>query len=114
MDDVPTRTFPRSRRRDDLDERRVHAGQRRRPLRDLEANQCYRAYEYIKNRWGTFGYASGNIVVRITDGCTFKSPVATVQNNTLRGNLAILSDGGYEFRNQINWLAGVPPLATCS
>jgi cytoskeletal protein CcmA (bactofilin family) len=107
VDDVPTQTFPQITGNTTI---WTNAGYTLVNAADLSVtwgtNQCYRAYEYIKNRWGAFGYASGNIVVRITDGCTFKPPAATVQKITLRGNLAILSDGGYEFRNQINWLAG--------
>jgi hypothetical protein len=105
VDDVPTQTFPQITGDTSI---WTTAGYTLVNASDLPAawgtNECYRSYEFIKNRWGTIGYASGNVVLRIPNTCTFKSPVNSVQTITMKGNLAILSDGGYEFRNQMNWV----------
>lgn len=73
-------------------------------------NACTNAYNYIKNTgagtWATSGYTS--IVVRITQTCNF-----TNSNNdvfTLRGNLAIINDGGFSLSQRSNWNGTSSPI----
>jgi hypothetical protein len=67
------------------------------------ATACTNAYNWIKNTgagtWATSGLT--DVVVRISNPCTF-----TNGNNdtvTVRGNLAIVSDGGFNLRQQSAW-----------
>ena len=74
---------------------------------------CTAAYNYIKNTgagtWATSGFT--NIVVRIVT--TSGSPCNLSNGNndtiTIRGNLAILSDGGFSFSGRSNWNGGSAP-----
>jgi hypothetical protein len=61
--------------------------------------QCAKARDWILNKWSTSGIT--NALIRITTNCTFSN-----NNNdtfSIRGNLAILSDGGFTFSQQSNW-----------
>ena len=63
------------------------------------ATLCAKARDWIKNRWSTSGIT--NALIRIDTTCTF-----TNNNNdtfSVLGNLAILSDGGFNFTQQSNW-----------
>jgi Tfp pilus assembly protein PilX len=60
---------------------------------------CAKARDWIKNRWATSGVT--NALIRINTTCTF-----TNLNNdvfSVLGNLAILSDGGFNLTQQSNW-----------
>jgi hypothetical protein len=62
--------------------------------------QCEDAYDFVKTRW-----ASGNVVVRITDTCklsTFEPGSGNV-SMSLKGNLAVVSEGGFDFSRQSTW-----------
>jgi hypothetical protein len=64
--------------------------------------QCEKARDWILNHWSTSGIT--NALIQITTGCTFTNP----NGNTtypIRGNLALLSDGGFNLNNQSNWTA---------
>ncbi len=104
VDDVPTQTFPQITGDTSI---WTNAGYTLVNAADLPvtwgANECLRAYEFVKNRWGVFPYAFPSVVLRIANTCTFQPPSASLQNISLKGDLAVLSDGGYEFRNQVNW-----------
>ena len=61
--------------------------------------QCAKARDWIKNRWSTSGVT--NPLIRIDTTCTFSN-----NNNdtfSITGNLAILSDGGFNLTQQSNW-----------
>jgi hypothetical protein len=63
------------------------------------ATLCAKARDWIKNKWSTSGIT--NPLIRINTTCTF-----TNANNDVfpvTGNLAILSDGGFNFTQQSNW-----------
>ena len=63
------------------------------------ATPCAKARDWIKNRWSTSGVT--NPLIRIDTTCTF-----TNSNNdtfSITGNLAILSDGGFNLTQQSNW-----------
>jgi hypothetical protein len=63
------------------------------------ATLCAKARDWIKNRWSTSGIT--NALIRINTTCTF-----TNTNNdvfSVLGNLAILSDGGFNLTQQSNW-----------
>ena len=63
------------------------------------ATLCAKARDWIKNRWSTSGIT--NPLIRINTTCTF-----TNSNNdvfSIPGNLAILSDGGFNLTQQSNW-----------
>jgi hypothetical protein len=60
---------------------------------------CAKARDWIKNRWSTSGVT--NALIRIDTTCTFSN-----NNNdvfSILGNLAILSDGGFNLTQQSNW-----------
>jgi hypothetical protein len=66
------------------------------------ATKCAKARDWIKNTWP--GSAITNALIRIDQTCVF--PEAGAPNNqtySLKGNLAILSDGSFNFNNQSNW-----------
>ena len=68
------------------------------------ATLCAKARDWIMNRWVSSGIT--NALIRINTTCTF-----TNANNDVfpvRGNLAILSDGGFTFSQQSNWNAAAP------
>jgi len=69
------------------------------------ASACTNAYNYIHNTgsgtWATSGLT--NIVIHINATCTFIN--GNNDTNTIRGNLAVISDGGFTFNNQSNWNA---------
>jgi hypothetical protein len=60
---------------------------------------CAKARDWIKNRWSTSGIT--NALIRIDTTCTFSN----LNNDvfSILGNLAILSDGGFNFTQQSNW-----------
>ena len=60
---------------------------------------CQKARDWIKNKWATSGIT--NPLIRIDTTCTFSNS----NNDTfsITGNLAILSDGGFNFSQQSNW-----------
>ena len=61
--------------------------------------QCAKARDWIQNRWSTSGVT--NALIRIDTTCTF-----TNTNNdmfSILGNLALLSDGGFNLTQQSNW-----------
>jgi hypothetical protein len=64
---------------------------------------CTNAYNYIHNTgsgtWATSGLT--NIVVQISATCTFQNN--NNDTNTIRGNLAVISDGGFTFSQMSNW-----------
>lgn len=68
---------------------------------------CTAAYNYIKNTgagtWATSGLT--NIVIRIvtTSGSPCNLSNANNDTVTIRGNLAIISDGGFSFSQRSNW-----------
>jgi hypothetical protein len=60
---------------------------------------CAKARDWILNRWSTSGIT--NPLIRIDTTCTFSN-----SNNdvfSIPGNLAILSDGGFNLTQQSNW-----------
>ena len=60
---------------------------------------CAKARDWILNRWSTSGIT--NALIRIDTTCTFSN-----NNNdvfSIPGNLAILSDGGFNLAQQSNW-----------
>ena len=63
------------------------------------ATLCAKARDWIKNRWSTSGIT--NALIRIDTTCTFSN----TNNDTfsILGNLAILSDGGFNLTQQSNW-----------
>ena len=63
------------------------------------ATLCAKARDWILNRWSTSGIT--NALIRINATCTF----ANANNDTFSvlGNLAILSDGGFNLTQQSNW-----------
>ena len=63
------------------------------------ATLCAKARDWIKNRWSTSGIT--NALIRIDTTCTFSN----LNNDvfSIPGNLAILSDGGFNFTQQSNW-----------
>jgi hypothetical protein len=72
-------------------------------LVDYSANvgltKCAKARDWIKNTWPTS--AVTNALIRIDQTCTF-----TNSNNdvfSIKGNLGILSDGGFNLTQQSNW-----------
>jgi len=60
---------------------------------------CAKARDWIKNRWSTSGIT--NALIRIDTTCTFSN----TNNDTfsILGDLAILSDGGFNLTQQSNW-----------
>jgi hypothetical protein len=63
------------------------------------ATKCEQANDWIRNRWASSGVT--NALIRIDETCTF-----TTDNNatyTVRGNLGILSDGGFNLRLRSTW-----------
>jgi len=63
------------------------------------ATLCAKARDWILNRWSTSGIT--NALIRIDTNCTFSN-----NNNdvfSILGNLAILSDGGFNLTQQSNW-----------
>jgi len=63
------------------------------------ATKCAKARDWIKNTWP--GSAITNALIRIDVTCTF-----TNSNNdvfSIKGNLAILNDGGFNLTQQSNW-----------
>jgi Tfp pilus assembly protein PilX len=64
-------------------------------------NKCERARYWLENTWP--GSAITNALVRIDETCAF--PPASPNNRTysVKGNLAILSDGSFNFGNQSTW-----------
>jgi hypothetical protein len=63
------------------------------------ATLCAKARDWILNRWSTSGIT--NPLIRINATCTFSN-----NNNdvfSILGNLAILSDGGFNLTQQSNW-----------
>lgn len=63
------------------------------------ATLCAKARDWINNRWSTSGIT--NALIRINTTCTFSN-----NNNdtfSILGNLAILSDGGFNLTQQSNW-----------
>ena len=60
---------------------------------------CQKARDWIKNKWSTSGVT--NPLIRISTTCTFTNNNNDVFNIT--GNLAILSDGGFNLTQQSNW-----------
>ena len=71
---------------------------------------CTNAYNYIHNTGGGTWATSGltNIVVQISATCTFQN--GNNDTNTIRGNLAVISDGGFTFSQQSNWKARRAPV----
>lgn len=63
------------------------------------ATLCAKARDWIKNKWATSGIT--NPLIRIDTTCTFSNN----NNDTfaITGNLAILSDGGFNLTQQSNW-----------
>jgi hypothetical protein len=63
------------------------------------ATLCAKARDWILNRWATSGIT--NALIRIDTNCTFSN----TNNDTfpVRGDLAILSDGGFNLTQQSNW-----------
>jgi hypothetical protein len=63
------------------------------------ATLCAKARDWIKNRWSTSGVT--NALIRINATCTFSNS----NNDTfsILGNLAILSDGGFNLTQASNW-----------
>ena len=84
---------------DRVDERRLHLGGA-----FTGASACTNAYNYIHNTgsgtWATSGLT--NIVIRITRA-PVHLPNGNNDTNTIRGNLAVISDGGFTFSQQSNW-----------
>lgn len=65
-------------------------------------DNCAKAYNWINSTtsgWSTSGYT--NVVIRIATTCTFQNN--NNDTNTVRGNLAILSDGSFNLRLLNNW-----------
>lgn len=63
---------------------------------------CQEAYNWIKNTWA--GSAYTNVAVRIEPAavCTF-TPSNGIQNVSVKGNLAVISNWGFNFGGQSNW-----------
>ena len=86
---------------DRLDERGLHPGGPATPV----PSACTNAYNYIHNTgsgtWATSGLT--NIVIQINATCAFSN--GNNDTITIRGNLAVISDGGFTFSQQSNWNA---------
>jgi hypothetical protein len=66
---------------------------------NVGATKCAKARDWIKNTWP--GSTVTNALIRIDETCTF-----TNTNNdvfSIKGNLAILNDGGFNLTQQSNW-----------
>jgi hypothetical protein len=66
---------------------------------NVGATKCAKARDWIKNTWPSSGIT--NALIRIDVTCTF-----TNNNNdvfSIKGNLGILSDGGFNLTQQSNW-----------
>jgi hypothetical protein len=74
------------------------------------ASACTNAYNYLKNTgagtWATSGLT--NIVVRITTVCNLQNGNNDVV--TVRGNLAIIADGGFNLQQRSNWNGTASPI----
>jgi hypothetical protein len=75
-------------------------------LVDYSANpgspsKCAQARDWIKNTWPTS--AITNALVRIDQTCTFAPNPPNNETFSVKGNLAILNDGGFNFSQQSNW-----------
>ena len=65
------------------------------------ANNCAKAYNWMRTSWAGSGYS--NVVLRIAGGaaCTFGP--GNNDTNSIIGNLAVISDWGFDFSNRSNW-----------
>ena len=72
---------------------------------DYSANpgltKCAKARDWIRNTWP--GSAITHPLIRIDQTCTFAPNPPNNETFSLKGNLAILSDGGFNFAQQSNW-----------
>jgi Tfp pilus assembly protein PilX len=67
------------------------------------ADKCAKARDWIKNTW-PLASSPTNALIRIDQTCQF--PQASAPNNetySIKGNLAILSDGSFNLNNQSTW-----------
>ena len=75
---------------------------------------CTSAYNYIKNTgagtWATSGFT--NIVIRIVTTSGDPCSLSNANNDTItvRGNLAIVSDGGFNLNQRSNWNGASAPV----
>ncbi len=101
MPDVPTQTFPQI---TSSTAAWITEGY---TLVDLSTStgttKCAKARDWITTRWATSGIT--NALIRIDETCTFQATPPNNQTFTVRGHLAILSDGGFNFSQQSNWNA---------
>lgn len=95
MPDVPTQTFPQI---SSSTSAWISSGY---TLVDLSTatgtTLCDKAIDWIKNRWSTSGIT--NPLIRINTTCTFTTSPPGDQVFSIRGHLSILSDGGFNLRN---------------
>ena len=66
------------------------------------SDNCAKAYNWIHSTtsgWSTSGY--GDVVIRIPTVCNFTN--GNNDSNTIRGNLAVINDGGFTFSQQSDW-----------
>ena len=66
------------------------------------ANKCERARYWIENTWPLLASPT-NALVRIDETCAFPPNSPNNRTYSLKGNLAILSDGSFNFGNQSTW-----------
>ena len=76
------------------------------------ASACTDAYTYVNKTSGTGTYWANsgltNIVIQINQACNFAN--GNNDTNTIRGNLAIVSDGGFDLSRQSNWNGASAPV----
>jgi hypothetical protein len=70
-------------------------------------NKCAQALDWIKNTW-PLPSSPTNALIRIDQTCNFTPPNNAVY--AVKGNLAILSDGGFTFSQQSNWNGTSAPI----
>ena len=74
------------------------------------ASACTNAYSYVHGTgagtWATSGLT--NIVIQINQACNFTN--GSNDTNAIRGNLAIVSDGGFDLSRQSNWNGTSSPI----
>lgn len=64
-------------------------------------NDCQEAYSWIRNTWP--GSAYTNVVVRIAPASPCLFDPGTNDTNSVKGNLAVISDWGFTFDRRQNW-----------
>ena len=106
MPDVPTQTFPQI---TSSTASWIAAGY---TLVDYSAatgsDKCARARNWIKSSWASSGVT--NALIRIDETCLFSTQPPGTDTYNLIGDLAILSDGGFNFAQRSLWNGTSTPI----